>query len=336
MGQATQIIRRGNRVRSGGFSLIELLVVLAIILLLLALLLSGLNSARERTRAVVCAANLRQIGIAASCYAEKHGGWLVGSPNTSGNGARPGFAAGDYTDTVNPRHVPALHVFDWASPLLTEMGIRPPADTKDRYRAAVEGPMQCPGNQRLTGPVNVAPMRNLIPERIPAPSYATSRFFLYVSEANRTGSVRGTLWWSSTCIPDYYLPRLDRLRRPATKAWLADAHVVSKTQGQISNANWGFSSQGAWRSNERDPGPVVYRGNFLREEIWRHRGAINILAFDGHVESQREARDQNGLERSKNNIGQDARKANWWFPSGTQTKELPSRRAGSEPEIIVP
>ncbi len=336
MNRATRVIRCCDRLRADGFSLIELLVVLSIIMLLLALLLSSLKAARDRSRAVVCSANLRQIGIAALCYTEESRGWLVGSPNTSGNGARPGFAAGDYTDSAKSDHYPALHVFDWASPLLSKIGIKPPADTKARYRAAVEKAMQCPSNRRLSGPVNVAPMKYLIPESVLAPSYATSRFFLYVSTGNRTGSVAGTLWWSDDCIPDYYLPRYDRLQKPAAKAWLADAHVVSKTKGEISNANWGFASQGAWRCDESEPGPVTYRGDFLREEIWRHQGSINILAFDGHVEGQREEKDQNGLDRASNGLGRDARKATWWFPSKTRTKTLPSRRASSEPEIIVP
>ncbi len=334
--QTTRVLQRCKRPRADGFSLIELLVVLAIIMLLLALLLSSLKAARDQSRMVVCAANLRQIGIAALCYTEESRGWLVGSPNTSGNGARPGFAAGDYTDSANSDHYPALHVFDWASPLLPKMGIKPPADTKARYRAAVAGVLQCPSNHRLSGPVNIAPMKNLIPASVLAPSYATSRFFLYVSKGNRTGSVAGTLWWSEDCIPDYYLPRHDRLRKPATKAWLADAHVVSKTAGEISNANWGFASQGAWRCDEQDPGPVTYRGDFLHEEIWRHHGGINILAFDGHVEYQREEQDQNGLNRSNNGLGRDARKATWWFPSKTKTKDLPSRFAGREPNIIIP
>lgn len=335
MGHVSHVMQRYVRRRVSGYTLIELLVVLVIIVVLLALLLASLKAARERAREVVCAATLRQIGMAALLYVEESKGWLVGSPNTSGNGARPGFAAGDYTDTVNPQHYPALHIFDWASPLLPKMGIKPPADTKDRYRAAVEGAMQCPSNLRLTGPVDFPAMKKVVPDNVLAPSYATSRFFLYVSEANRTGSTRGTLWWWERCIPGYYLPRMDRLRRPASKVMLADAHVVSKTQGQIANANWGFASQGAWRCDEKDPGPVVYRGTFLREDIWRHRGAINILAYDGHVEKQRESRDQDGLERFSA-LGTDARMATWWFPSGTNTKDLPSRRASSEPAMVVP
>ena len=50
------------------FTLIELLVVISIIALLIALLLPAIKKAREAARTVACAANLRQIGIAANAY----------------------------------------------------------------------------------------------------------------------------------------------------------------------------------------------------------------------------------------------------------------------------
>jgi prepilin-type N-terminal cleavage/methylation domain-containing protein len=51
------------------FTLIELLVVIAVIAVLVAILLPALGSAREASRAVVCASNQRQIGIGYTSYA---------------------------------------------------------------------------------------------------------------------------------------------------------------------------------------------------------------------------------------------------------------------------
>jgi prepilin-type N-terminal cleavage/methylation domain-containing protein/prepilin-type processing-associated H-X9-DG protein len=62
--------RRG---RCQGFTLVELLTVVAIIALLLALLLPAVQSARESARVVQCRNNLRQLVTAASSHVTAHG-----------------------------------------------------------------------------------------------------------------------------------------------------------------------------------------------------------------------------------------------------------------------
>lgn len=57
-----------------GFTLVELLVVVAIIALLLGLAVPALHRAREGAQTAVCASNLRQIGLVCRLYADENRG----------------------------------------------------------------------------------------------------------------------------------------------------------------------------------------------------------------------------------------------------------------------
>jgi prepilin-type N-terminal cleavage/methylation domain-containing protein len=59
-----------------GFSLPELLIVLCIIALLLSMLMPALSRARQRAQSLKCQAQLHQIGIALTAYAQENAGEL--------------------------------------------------------------------------------------------------------------------------------------------------------------------------------------------------------------------------------------------------------------------
>lgn len=56
----------------GGFTLVELMLVIAIMVILLALFLPILFGARDRARSVTCLSNLRQMGLAMQMYVQDH------------------------------------------------------------------------------------------------------------------------------------------------------------------------------------------------------------------------------------------------------------------------
>lgn len=73
-----------RRLTGGGFTLIEVLVVVAIIALLIAILLPSLSRARAQGRNSQCLSNLRQSGLACQMFAAGNNGFIPrGGNNTS-------------------------------------------------------------------------------------------------------------------------------------------------------------------------------------------------------------------------------------------------------------
>src|ERR1700722_11808814 len=100
-------------IRSAGFTLVELLVVIGIIALLVALLLPALNSARRQAQQVVCASNIRQIGLGLYLYAANNKDWLPSPVIQDVNGygepnAPPNFLVGALENMNHVLHCPSV------------------------------------------------------------------------------------------------------------------------------------------------------------------------------------------------------------------------------------
>lgn len=83
-----------RRLHAHGFTLIEILVVIAILAILLALLIPGMAGAREKAMRATCMSNVRQLATASVSFATDHSDRLP-YPNWAGAGDRnfaPGWA----------------------------------------------------------------------------------------------------------------------------------------------------------------------------------------------------------------------------------------------------
>jgi type II secretory pathway pseudopilin PulG len=75
--------RKSSIVDSGGFTLVELLVVIGVLALSMGVLLPALGQARRAARSVVSGGRQRQIVLAANLYATDHAGWYPESVATA-------------------------------------------------------------------------------------------------------------------------------------------------------------------------------------------------------------------------------------------------------------
>ncbi len=289
------------KVRRGGFTLVELLVVISIIALLIALLLPALAKAKEAANSIACGANLRSIGQMLYEYTNTYNGQIpfdVDYMNAPSNGYAsqpywPPFPVGWATELFSFQS--GHQEIDFGNPYIASV-FDPTFAAQQSWAAHFQATFFCPSSvvPPIQKPITASPFNF-------ACSYACNPNFFW---ANNPGAPAGTKARLGATFP------MASIVGPAQKIAVGDA-TQNNNGDPDGSANCSFTwyqTYGQDYSNvqqafnypdEMLPSAGLYTGGGAQSDgkgyetalRFRHNstgpgtGTANALYFDGHVAS---------------------------------------------------
>lgn len=296
-------MRRDTRVGLAGFTLVELLVVIGIIAVLIGILLPSLGRAREAARALQCASNLRQIGIAMNMYADANKDMFFQNPPNRANWVG-GFTLGtrSFVWPYRPSDAEAY----WGTAYIRYF-------TKFPYEKYYAAPVGTPAElQQVLAAINPARSVFNCPStgQMDIENGFTDNFDDLKSSYGLNSLVAvPRAWRSNDRARLTNVVKRTYFRRPATTI-VAQDHVEHLLE-------IGYSDRGLTDSLARFYSPVniaqwrreyngaswVFKGAL--DQVFRHARKNNVLWLDGHVETiQRGSNDGASFFKEEMYLGQ--------------------------------